>query len=93
MPLDRVDVDDQRVVGRPPLGFEQPLHRRAIERMHAQAINRLSGKRDKAAAAQTLGSARQRSASGVAGSTRITSVIAPSNHSTWWHVQSGEGGR
>jgi hypothetical protein len=44
--------------------------------MHAEAIDRLSGKRDKAAATQTLGSARQRAGSGVTGSTRITSVIA-----------------
>ena len=46
------EVNDQRIVGGPLLGFEDAAHGRRVERIRAQPVHGLGRKRDEAARAQ-----------------------------------------
>src|SRR5690349_19207304 len=50
--VDIADVNDQRMVGRPPLRVENPRDRFRVARVGAQAVDGLGWERDEAAVAQ-----------------------------------------
>lgn len=47
-------MDDERILGGPTFDLEEPSHRRRIQRMNAETIDRLSWKCDEPATAKTL---------------------------------------
>ena len=66
-------MHDQRIVARSAFGGKNPGHRRGIQRIGAQAINRLGWKGHKAAAAQI--SAARRTPSVAAAAAGVSAVI------------------
>jgi hypothetical protein len=48
-------MNDDRVVRRAALGFENARHGSGIERVRAKAVNRFRGKGDQTAAAENVG--------------------------------------
>jgi hypothetical protein len=53
-------MDDQRIVGGSPLGFEDAANRRPVECVRPKTVDRLSWKRDKTTLAKHLGRPRDR---------------------------------
>ena len=56
--MDGRNVNDQRVIGRSPLDFEQSPDGRVIHGVNAEAINRFGGESNKAATPQAFRSAQ-----------------------------------
>jgi hypothetical protein len=53
------DVDDERIVGWPPLRRENACHGSGVEGIGAQTVDRLGRERDQPAGAQDFGGSRQ----------------------------------